>query len=135
MMTDIVLDTNIWIYAREKDSHHYHATQLILQNPNYNLLITSKNISEFFAVTSKVKIPFSLAFDFYNDLRNNVTILFPSENSLLIFETLLQKYHPKGNQIFDMEIISIMLAHSIKHIATFNKKDFEDISEIQMLEI
>lgn len=135
MKTNLLIDTNILINAFNKDSTFLNAATSILLNPSFIFFITSKNISEFFAVTSKLKISFETSFKFYNDLKNNATILFPSENSLLIFETLIQQYEPKGNQVFDIEIVSIMLANEIKLIATFNRKDFIDISEIEMLNI
>ena len=120
MMNDLVIDTNVWIYAMDKGSSFYSTAQSIILNPDYNLFITSKSISEFFAVTSKIRIPYTSSLDFYNELKKNAHILFPSEQSLDIFKNLIQKYHPNGNQVFDIEIVSIMLAHAIKNIATFN---------------
>jgi predicted nucleic acid-binding protein len=106
-----------------------------LLNPNHNLFITSKNISEFFAVTSKQKIDSKTSWNSYHEIKTVSKIMFPIEESLSIFEKLIQQYQPKGNQVFDIEIVSIMLDNGIDQIATFNKKDFDKISEIQILEI
>ena len=133
MMINILIDTNVWIYVMDKDSIFNQPAKSILSNPIHNLFITSKNISEFFAVTSKLKMPFESSFNFYQELKNNSKILFPSEKSLLIFERLIQQYQPKGNQLFDMEIVSIMLDNDINHIATFNQKDFINIPEVEVL--
>ncbi|TAN00121.1 MAG: PIN domain-containing protein [Chitinophagaceae bacterium] len=135
MMIDLVLDTNILIYALNYDSVNYNSAITFFLNPNYKLFITSKNISEFFGVTSKLKIPYSSSLTFYKELKNNLTVLFPSEKSLLILETLIQQYQPKGNQVYDIEIVSIMMANNIKYVATFNQKDFKNIHEIQILDI
>ena len=135
MMIDLLIDTNVWIYAMDKKSIYCQFAQGILLNPNHNLFITSKNISEFFAVTSKKKIdPNSCLISFY-EIKTVTKILFPTLESLSIFEKLIQQYQPKGNQVFDIEIVSIMLDNGINHIATFNQKDFINISEIQIFKL
>ncbi len=135
MKTNLLIDTNVLLYALNDESDNYNISVSVFSNLNYNLFLTSKNISEFFAVTSKLKISLETVFNFYTDLKIYTKFFFPGEKSLLILENLIQKYKPKGNQIFDMEIVSIMLANDISHIATFNKKDFIHITEIQILEL
>ncbi len=134
MMIDLLIDTNVWLYSMDKSSIYHQSAKSILINPNHNLFITSKNISEFFAVTSKKRIDPQTCLDSYNDIKTISKILFPTENSLSIFETLIQQYQPKGNQVFDIEIVSIMLENGIDHIATFNQKDFINLTEIKILE-
>ena len=135
MMIDLLVDTNVWLYAMDKSSIYYQSAKIILINPNYNLFITTKNISEFFAVTSKYKIDHQSSLNSFYEIKTNSKILFPSISSLVIFEKLIQQYQPKGNQVFDIEIVSIMLDNGISHIATFNKKDFVNLSEVQILEL
>jgi len=106
-----------------------------LHNPDYNLFITSKNISEFFAVTSKFKISLQSSLGFYEEFKTSSKILFPTEKSLSIFEKLIQQYQPKGNQVFDVEIVSIMLDNNLNHIATFNQKDFVNITEVYIFDL
>ena len=117
----------------DKSSAYHPIAKSILLNPNHKLFITTKNVSEFFAVTSKLKIDLQSCLDFYLDVKSNSTILFPSSSSLLLFEKLVQQYQPKGNIVFDMEIVSIMLANGLRQIATFNQKDFINITEVQIL--
>jgi len=118
----------------DKSSVFNQPAKSILSNPDYNFFITSKNISEFFAVTSKRKISYESSSNYYEEIKNKAAILFPTERSLSILEKLIQQYQPKGNQVFDMEIVSIMLDNEIKHIATFNRKDFSTINEVQILD-
>ena len=66
-------------------------------------------------------------------LWNIFSVLYPTEKSYVIFLDLLQKYSPNGLKIHDYEIISISLSHNIKTIATFNKKDFIEVKEIEIL--
>lgn len=135
MMINVLLDTNVLIYAMDEGSVYQKVANTILLNPDYNLFITTKNISEFFAVTSKHKIDLQLCSSFYAEVKANVNILFPTLTSLLIFERLIQQYQPKGNVVFDIEIVSIMLDNGINQIATFNQKDFIAISEVQILKL
>lgn len=135
MMINLLVDTNVWIYSMDKSSIYCQSAKSIFINPNHNLFITTKNISEFFAVTSKKKIDTQSCLDTFNEIKSSSKILFPTEHSLSIFEKLIQQYQPKGNQVFDVEIVSIMLDNEINHIATFNQKDFVDITEVQIFEL
>lgn len=135
MMINLLIDTNVLIYGFDKNSVYHQQTKAILIDPSYSLFITTKNISEFFAVTSKLKIDLQLCLKYYDDIKANTVILFPTEKSFDYFESLIQKYQPIGNQVYDIEIVSIMLDNNIKHIATFNRKDFINITEVQIIGI
>ena len=86
-------------------------------------------------MTSKYKIDHQSSLNSFYEIKINSKILFPSISSLAIFEKLIQQYQPKGNHVFDIEIVSIMLDNGINHIATFNQKDFVNLSEVQILEL
>jgi predicted nucleic acid-binding protein len=134
-MNNILVDTNVLIYAFDETSDFYKKAAELLQKEELNLFVTTKNISEFFAVCSKLKLDFSNTFSFYQDLKNNIEILKPSDQSLTHFEMLIQKYLPKGNQVYDIEIASMMLANDIKRIATVNTKDFINVTEIEIVDL
>ncbi len=131
-MNKIVLDTNVLIYALDIQSAFHERSVAILQAEDNQLFITTKNISEYFAVCSKLAIEREKVFGFYEDLLTNVIFLYPSEASLQFFHFLLQKYEPKGNRVYDVEIVSVMLAHQLRHVATFNVADFRDIAEVEI---
>jgi predicted nucleic acid-binding protein len=95
MMTNLLIDTNVWIYAGDKSSIFYPKATAILSNPDYNFFTTSKNISEFFAVTSKQKISYESSSNYYEEIKTKATILFPNQNSLSVFETLLTNINRK----------------------------------------
>lgn len=134
MMNNILADTNIMIYGFDKKSIFHQKSQEFLRNPSNSLFITSKNISEFFAVTSKLKMGIVHCLEYYHEFKSNASILLPSEKSLNILETLIKKYQPVGNQVYDIEIVSIMLDNDLRDIATFNRKDFINITEIRIIE-
>jgi len=127
---DIVLDTNVLIYALDSSSPFHPAAMMLINDPAFNLMVTTKNVSEYFCVCSKSGINFVNALGFYHQLCQNAKILFPDINSLAVFENLLQKYQPKGNRVFDLEIVSVAVANQIPEIATVNLKDFSGITEI-----
>ncbi len=135
MKIDILIDTNIFIYAYDIESPFHQKASSLLLDTTYELHTTTKNVSEYFAVLSKQNAPFQLVWRFYEDLKNNIPILFPDNQSLLVLEELLKKYQPRGNKVFDLEIVSIALAHQINTIATVNAKDFDSFSEITVLSI
>lgn len=116
MMINLLIDTNILIYGFDKKSVYHQQAKSILIDPSYALFITTKNISEFFAVTSKLKIDLQLCLKYYEDIKNNTIILFSTETSFNYFEKLIQKYQPTGNQVYDIEIVSVMLDNNIQHI-------------------
>jgi len=135
-MSKILLDTNILIYSIDEDSKYFQSAQnLILNNTSDELYTTSKNISEFLAVVTRMSqnsLNIEDALQITEDFSNLLTILYPSPLSFSKFQYLLIKYKPRGIKIHDFEIVSIALAHQIDFIATLNEKDFEFIKEIKL---
>ncbi len=134
-MNNILVDTNIFIYAFDKSSEFYQKSQSIFRDGEYELFTTSKNISEFFCVCSKLNFDLTLTLGFYADIKDNFNILTPCQNSLNIFESLIKKYNPRGNRVYDIEIVSIMLANGLSKVVTANIGDFKNIEEIELIEI
>lgn len=131
-MINVLTDTNVLVYGIDQKSEFNKAACDILNNKDNNLFVTTKNISEYFSVCTKLQIEKDVIWGFYNDIKENITILFPDTKSLAFFETLIKKYNPIGNQVYDIEIVSVMLANKIKRIATFNEKDFKNIKEVEL---
>jgi predicted nucleic acid-binding protein len=135
MSNRLLVDTNILVYAIDADSRfNKHAIELI-QNPDYELYTTSKNLSEFLVVltrTETIKIDTIKALDILKELISYLKVLYPSEESYQKFVDLLEKYKPSGLRIHDFEIISIALVSGITQIATQNIDDFKSIEEISI---
>ena len=135
-MSKIFIDTNILIYSIDEDSRFYSKSQAILFDSNFDLYTSSKNLSEFLAVVTRIPVnPLSIenALTVINDFTDIFTILYPTESSFTFFRGMLQKYKPTGLKIHDLEIISIGLSNGINRMATFNTKDFEGIKEIDLI--
>lgn len=134
-MKTSVLDTNILLYALDEDSEYHQAAKALLEDESCDLFLTTKTISEYFAVASKLNIPLEKAMIFYRSFCENAQILFPNLNSLIVFEDMLQKYQPRGNRVFDLEIAALAIAHEMDEIRTVNTKDFADVTEIAVRSI
>ena len=68
-MNSILTDTNVLIYAFDKSSvFHQKAVELLVGEED-NLFVTTKNISEFFAVCSKINFNLSKTLGFYEDIK------------------------------------------------------------------
>lgn len=133
-MSKILLDTNVLIYSIDEGSKYFEKAHNIFYE-DVELYTTSKNLSEFLSVITRIpKTPLSLkdALLVIEDFKNSTTILYPNEESYLVFLDLLKKYQPVGLQIHDYEIISIGIANQVKTIATFNEKDFNKVKEIKL---
>src|SRR5690606_40325078 len=83
MMTDLLIDTNILIYAYDRESAFHDSSRTLIENPDFNLFVTTKNISEFFAVCSKLKIPLSSTFNFYSEIKSNSFVLLDRKSTRL----------------------------------------------------
>ena len=135
-MNNVLLDTNLLIYAIDEESKYFHSVQNLLNDETKNFYITSKNISEFLSVVTRfpnTSISIKEALIVIEEFKSIFTILYPTKKSYSIFIGLLKKYSPHGLKIHDYEIISIALSQNIKHIATINRKDFAGIDEVKLV--
>ncbi len=119
-MSKILLDTNALIYALDRSSSFHENAKNLLEQENCEFYITTKNISEYFAVCTKLNFNKQNIWGFYHELTENCQLLTPTASSIKIFEQLLQKYEPTGNRIYDVEIASVMLDNNINKLATAN---------------
>ncbi|MEK7256265.1 MAG: PIN domain-containing protein [Bacteroidota bacterium] len=131
-MNDVLVDTNVLVYAFDQAAKDHVRSLNLLSNPNVNLFCATKNLSEYFAVCTKLKFPTANVLSFFSQIEQNTTFLYPSPASLQQFKFLFSKYLPTGNRVFDVEIVSVMLANGIKEIATVNTSDFQAITEIHL---
>lgn len=137
-MNNVLFDTNLLLYAIDEDSKYFNTVQELLNDNSLKLYTTSKNISEFLSVVTRIpktSISVEEALLIIEEFQSTFTILYPTEKSNLIFKDLLKKYSPHGLKIHDYEIVSIALSNKIKNIATFNQKDFSGIEEIELVSI
>jgi predicted nucleic acid-binding protein len=126
-VSKLLLDTNVLIYSIDEGSKYFGQVQKLFSEP-FELCTTSKNLSEFLAVITRIPkhpLPINDALLIVEDFINVLTIYYPTQESFLTFQNLIHKYKPIGLQIHDFEIVSIGLTNKITTIVTFNEKDFK----------
>ena len=137
-MSKVLVDTNTLIYGIDEDSAFFKRARRILEQENYQLVTTSKNLIEFLAVTTKssgYNLDNETALGIIEEIIQGIEIVYPTQESMAIFLDLMNRYQPKGLKVHDFEIISIGLAHGVHEVATFNTKDFKSVKEISLSEI
>ena len=112
-MNKILLDTNVLIYLFDASNIFHSRAKSIFADPSRELCVTSKNLTEFISVCTKMTFDPTNYWGLFHEIVENTTVLFPNSNSLTIFERLVKTYNPRGNRVFDIEIVSIALAHGI----------------------
>lgn len=138
MNKQILVDTNVFIYAIDQDSKFHKQAFKLLSNNDVELFTTSKNITETLVVLARdedLNLSPEECVKLLEDILIDIVILYPNELSLKIFYELIPKYNAKGLWLHDIEIPSIALAYGIDNIATKNIKDFSRIKEINIVEI
>lgn len=114
-----VIDTNVLIYSLDQSSQFFNFSKKIIDENKENVCIVHKTISEFVCVLSKIG-KYDVIKNELPKIIDELNILFPDYESANHFKDLVKKYKPKGNQAYDFEIVSVMMANNIKKIATIN---------------
>jgi toxin-antitoxin system PIN domain toxin len=138
-----LIDTNVLVYALFAERPE-HAASLALvesaQDPGANLVIAPQNLAEFYAVVSnprRVSTPLSA-----NDARVEVEKLTRLPGLRLLdvpvdvvtrWHALLGRYPVTGRAFYDIQLVAVMLAHDIRRIYTFDRKDFVRFTELELL--
>ena len=96
-MNKVLLDTNVLIYSIDEDSKFYSQTNKLIIESNFELYTSSKNISEFLSVITRLPgniLSMKNALTIVQDFADILTILYPSEASFSIFKKLLNPSLP-----------------------------------------
>src|SRR3989339_182311 len=135
-----LLDTNIFVYALNKDSEFHTNCKKIINDALYGKIkaaVADKSLYEFFAIITdnrRIEKPIkpSQAISIIElIIESEIEILYSSKNTIFRTLELANKYNVKKQYIFDYVLAGIMLSNGITDIYTYNKKDFLKIKEIQ----
>lgn len=133
-MNNVLIDTNVLIYAKDRSSvFHHWSVEVISEN---NCFITSKNLSEYYAVVTRGEDSVLTQEEALQDIlefSKRFVVLFPDLYSLRHLFSLTEKYHPRGLKFHDFEIAAIAIANKIRKLATVNKDDFIELKEIELI--
>ncbi len=94
-MSKLLIDTNVLCIRIDGSSVFHQKASHILRNEGLQLFTTTKNLSAYFAVCTKLNIDSAKMFGFYGDLQENITFLYPDQTSLNTLLITAQKVSPK----------------------------------------
>ncbi len=138
---DVLLDTNVLIYATLKSDHRHPIASSLLTKDNRksaNTYISVQNLAEMYPnITGpKMSVPDSpsVAKEKIVSIINlsYVTILPLSIEVQMKTLELCEKYSVTKQRYFDFQLIATMLVYDIKLLMTENDKDFTGVQEIKV---
>jgi predicted nucleic acid-binding protein len=135
----ILIDTNILLYADNKDSNWSSACNTIiegsLKNNYIKLFIPQKVLLEYYRVsTSKVKnLPVETVIDNIYFYIENFEILYDNIETTEATLELALETNAKSGKIFDLNILASALSNKIDILYTVNIKDFPKPKNLEVL--
>lgn len=142
ILTANLIDTNILVYANNKDSPFHAVCKSIVEkaiNGEIESAVAIQNLIEFYAViTDKRRVEHPLSptkakelIEFYKG--NNIRIIAPMPHTIDTITKLIEKYSPKSQSIFDYFLVATMLDNSIYMIYTADSEHFKQFDSIKII--
>ncbi|HAV10257.1 MAG TPA: hypothetical protein DCX22_01375 [Dehalococcoidia bacterium] len=139
MATSVFLDTNLLIYAINEDSPWHSAAVALIDKINtgeVQACLSPQVLAEFYAtVTNSKKVKHALTadeavatVDGYID--SDILKLYPGEGTMKHTYEIAQRYRTKGLDIYDAQIVALMLENDVTTIYTANLSDFKRFKDI-----
>jgi len=132
----ILLDSNIIVYSLNSASPKHKAAQDFILS-NSHLIVTHQNITESLRILThpKFKYPFSInrALKAIMEIVNNLEIISPNPQTLLVAIAIISKHNLRSNHIFDAYLAATALSNEVDTIATDNEKDFKKLKLINVV--
>lgn len=142
MSKQVLFDTNVLIYAQDKDSKYFSQAQRaheVAISGEIRACVSLQNLTEFLSViTNPKRVPKPLTRsqaigEVKKYLYSGVfSLIYPSKESadfLLKNVRFWQKSLPA--HIFDVQLVATMLSNSVNCLLTLNVEDFIDFSMIE----
>ena len=138
-----LIDSNVIVYALYKPSEFHLRSRALLnraQVEDATLCVMPQVLTETYAVITdprRVSPPFTPA-DALDAIGRILGMpgltLFPVPNDVVTRWMELVRSHPvKGNGVFDLQLVAMMLGNGVRKIHTFNRAHFERFPEIEVL--
>lgn len=139
----VAVDANVLVYALFQDTPHHHASRALLEHGGsreLRLCVASQVLAEFFSIATGAKrvsdprTPEEAAAAIESLLAiPNISLLgAPSEVTSLWLE-IVRRHPVRGGAIFHLQLVATMRASGAQRICTFNQKDFEGFSDLEIL--
>lgn len=138
-LTANLIDTNILVYANNKDSEFHSICKSIVEkaiNNEIEAVIAVQNLIELYAVITdkrRVEHPLSPAkakelIEFYRG--SNIRIIAPTPQTIDAITNLIEKHNPKAQSIFDYLLAATMTDNGVYGIYTANSEHFKHFDSI-----
>lgn len=141
-LTASLIDTNILVYANNKDSEFHSICKSIVEKAvkhETESVIAIQNLTELYAIITdkrRVEHPMSPAkakelLKFYR--RSNIRIIAPTPKTIDTVIGLIEKHNPKSQSIFDYLLIAAMMDNGVFSIYTANSEHFKHFDSITVI--
>ena len=137
---DTLVDTGVLLRWFDTDDPEHPAIRDGLRRLRQNgdhLFVTAQNVAEFWNVSTR---PASARGGYglspqvtarrVEFIERQTAVLTETRHSYRFWSRLVTSYSVRGVAVHDARIVSIMLAHRIRRIATLNGRDFVRYSEV-----
>ncbi|WP_219855705.1 type II toxin-antitoxin system VapC family toxin [Candidatus Hakubella thermalkaliphila] len=142
ILTANLIDTNILVYANNKDSEFHSICKSIVEKAiKYEIeaVIAVQNLIELYAViTDKRRVEHPLfpakakeLIEFYR--RSNIRIIAPTPQTIDTITNLIEKHNPKSQSIFDYLLVATMMDNGVYSIYTANSEHFKHFDSITVI--
>ncbi len=138
-----MIDTNILVYAHNKDSEFHSDCKSIVAKAVKNeikAVIAVQNLIELYAIiTDKRRVKHPLSPEKAKELiqfyrwNNSIRIIAPLPDTIDTVLKLVAKHHPKSQSVFDYLLAATMIENGIHGIYTANSADFKHFKEITVI--
>ena len=137
----IFVDTNLFVYAVDALSPFHQAAEAFFDSiPAQNLepRISGQILVEFYsAVTKRAKRPLNPAVAARETLRIMQApefVRLPIDDvAMKLTLGLASKHELRGVEVFDAQIVGMMLSHGVESLYTVNVRDFDRFEEIHVI--
>ena len=135
-----LVDSNLLVYAHDLESKFNASAKSWLETTSLdgNLYISWQNILEFYSIITNPKrssrpLKPKDAIEVVGTLQKSLEIIYPNRNSENFFLKILNKTKPRGAEIYDHYLASVVLGNGLEVVYTLNIKDFAQIPGIKAI--
>ncbi|HED03241.1 MAG TPA: PIN domain-containing protein [Candidatus Fraserbacteria bacterium] len=136
----VLLDTNVLVYATNRDSPFYDRAQQVLQQALAGepaACLTPQILAEYYAVITdprRVESPLTprQARAQIEALLQALEVLPLRASSSRQMAELAERYRIRAQEVYDVQVVAAMLDHGISTILTANERDFRRFAEIEV---
>ena len=138
----VLLDTNVLLRWINRDTSEHELATLStrsLGQQGFILCYTSQNLGEFWNVLTRPVTKNGFGENTVadsvkaNEIERNCRLLCDTPSVHYRWRTLLTRYRISGVQVHDARLVAIMQVHGVRHILTFNTKDFTRFEAIESM--